>query len=400
MSEPGEIWQELGIAPTSDAREIRRAYAKRLRLIDADRDIEAFQRLRQAFEAALAQARTQTPAPTPTPTPTRQESEPTPLEEPPAPDVGAPTAAPSRTGAAADSEPVAAEPDAALASAASGRRGDSLEVRAVDVSHDDLRRITVRGRIHLALRERDVETAFAALKEALSAGFLPPTDAPEIAQVMAAAVDDRSLPGDRFRLMAEQLGWNQPAFGIDNAALREKVAERYEAEVWFDGLVRAAAGARSNSRSASWADHHRRWLASLLLGGVSGRRFYVVVTGFLREQLDAYDRFAPWLGDRIDRQRLTWLRSLLPPRWSRLWLVVANGTANDILISLSAFAFDLFGQRKDRWGVNLEAVACPFCGTPLPLKRLPRSVRQALWGGWTCARCGNEVDKYGHPVRR
>jgi hypothetical protein len=402
VGQPGEVWQELGIAPTSDAREIRRAYAKRLRLIDTDRDIAAFQRLRQAFEAALAQTQTQTQ--------TQEKSVPPPIEEAAWPDVEAPTAAPAGSGAAVDSFEMRAH---SVSEDARERAGDTRpepgsSARAADVPHDDLQRMTVRARIHLALREGDVETAFAALREALSAGFLPPTDAPEIAHVMAAAVDDRSLPGDRFRLMAEQLGWSRPTFGVGNADLHEKVVERYEAEVWFDRLAQLAASSRSNSWSDfwseswsdSWADHHRRWLARLLLGGASGWRLYFIFTGYLRTQLDAYDRFAPWLEHRIDRRRLAWLRSRLPSRWSRLWLVAAKGEANDILISLSAFALDLGWQRKDKWGINLEAVACPFCGTPLPLKRLPRNLRQALWGGWTCARCGNEVDKHGHPVRR
>jgi len=50
------MWQELGIAPTADTMEIRRAYARRLKSIDADGDPTAFQRLRQALEAALATA--------------------------------------------------------------------------------------------------------------------------------------------------------------------------------------------------------------------------------------------------------------------------------------------------------------------------------------------------------
>ena len=203
VGQPREVWQELGIAPTSDAREIRRAYAKRLRLIDTDRDIAAFQRLRQAFEAALSQTQTQTQ--------TQQKSVPPPIEEAATPDVEAPTAAPAApagSGAAVNSFEMRAH---SVSEDARERAGDTRpepgsSARAADVPHDDLQRMTVRGRIQLALREGDVETAFAALREALSAGFLPPTDAPEIAHVMAAAVDDRSLPGDRFRLMAEQLG--------------------------------------------------------------------------------------------------------------------------------------------------------------------------------------------------
>ena len=53
---------------------------------------------------------------------------------------------------------------------------------------------------------------------------------------------------------------------------------------------------------------------------------------------------------------------------------------------------------KNRWGINLKAVSCPRCGTPLPRVRKPQSVRQAMWGGSTCPSCGAEVDKWGREL--
>ena len=50
------VWQELGIAPTAEMREIRRAYAQRLRHTHPEDDPEGFQRLRAAYESALAAA--------------------------------------------------------------------------------------------------------------------------------------------------------------------------------------------------------------------------------------------------------------------------------------------------------------------------------------------------------
>lgn len=52
-----QAWDELGIAPCSDVRAVKRAYAARLKQIDPDTDIAGFTRLREAFEAARQDAR-------------------------------------------------------------------------------------------------------------------------------------------------------------------------------------------------------------------------------------------------------------------------------------------------------------------------------------------------------
>lgn len=51
-STPPNPWQILELAATTDVAEIRKAYARRLKAIDASRDLEAFQRLRWAYESA------------------------------------------------------------------------------------------------------------------------------------------------------------------------------------------------------------------------------------------------------------------------------------------------------------------------------------------------------------
>jgi RNase P subunit RPR2 len=57
-------------------------------------------------------------------------------------------------------------------------------------------------------------------------------------------------------------------------------------------------------------------------------------------------------------------------------------------------------QRQGKMGINVRATACPKCQTPLPTFRKPASLRQMLWGGWTCAQCGTDLDKWGQPVAR
>ena len=43
---------------------------------------------------------------------------------------------------------------------------------------------------------------------------------------------------------------------------------------------------------------------------------------------------------------------------------------------------------------------CPECGTPVPRVRRPTSFRQAMWGGWTCTKCGTEMNQRGEELRR
>jgi len=50
------IWQLLEIAPTADATAIRRAYSRRLKALDVDREPDAFMALREARDLAMAQA--------------------------------------------------------------------------------------------------------------------------------------------------------------------------------------------------------------------------------------------------------------------------------------------------------------------------------------------------------
>lgn len=43
---------------------------------------------------------------------------------------------------------------------------------------------------------------------------------------------------------------------------------------------------------------------------------------------------------------------------------------------------------------------CPECGRPVPRLRTPTSLRQALWGGWTCTECGTELDLKGKELQQ
>lgn len=43
---------------------------------------------------------------------------------------------------------------------------------------------------------------------------------------------------------------------------------------------------------------------------------------------------------------------------------------------------------------------CPACGTRQPARRTPTSLRQLMWGGWTCANCSAELDRHGKAIER
>lgn len=52
---------------------------------------------------------------------------------------------------------------------------------------------------------------------------------------------------------------------------------------------------------------------------------------------------------------------------------------------------------KGRYGLGPLHVCCPACDTPQPFLRKPSSMRQVLFGGYTCEACDCEIDKYGCP---
>lgn len=54
---------------------------------------------------------------------------------------------------------------------------------------------------------------------------------------------------------------------------------------------------------------------------------------------------------------------------------------------------------RNRWGIRLGKLSCPRCNTPSPGRRPPQSTRQKLWGGWTCSKCGAEIDKWGRDLQ-
>jgi hypothetical protein len=49
-------------------------------------------------------------------------------------------------------------------------------------------------------------------------------------------------------------------------------------------------------------------------------------------------------------------------------------------------------------GLLMPLPKCPECGEQMPRFRKPANRRQTLWGGWTCPKCGCEMDRRGRKV--
>ena len=48
--------------------------------------------------------------------------------------------------------------------------------------------------------------------------------------------------------------------------------------------------------------------------------------------------------------------------------------------------------------INLNRIYCPKCNHKQPLIRKPNGQRQALYGGWTCKKCGTEMNIFGEEI--
>jgi hypothetical protein len=85
---------------------------------------------------------------------------------------------------------------------------------------------------------------------------------------------------------------------------------------------------------------------------------------------------------------------------------VDNDTLMGILVGsmcvlgvLAAIATLVLGTVfKTHFGINLGTPTCSECGTTMPsVVRIPKTPNQVMYGGWTCEKCGLELDKWGNP---
>lgn len=71
-------------------------------------------------------------------------------------------------------------------------------------------------------------------------------------------------------------------------------------------------------------------------------------------------------------------------------ILIVVGPPIALLVLRYVFGFDV--------GINPFRVKCPRCNAKMPYVRVPMNERQEMWGGWTCHKCGTEMDKWGKEV--
>ncbi len=84
---------------------------------------------------------------------------------------------------------------------------------------------------------------------------------------------------------------------------------------------------------------------------------------------------------------------LTPDKLLNVWFAV---TMTVVIIGLVLVVYGTLA--RNRWGVNFQEVHCARCHALVPKIRKPKSRYQLLWGGWTCDKCGCEMDKWGNVV--
>jgi ribosomal protein L37AE/L43A len=72
-----------------------------------------------------------------------------------------------------------------------------------------------------------------------------------------------------------------------------------------------------------------------------------------------------------------------------LWGFVFGG----ILVAL------VTGIARKIWERKSGQLQCPRCHSQPAVIRMQRSLREFMWGGWTCSTCGAKVDKRGRELR-
>lgn len=247
-SDPGFPWADLAITSTGDVGEIRRAYARRLKTVDAAADPTAFQVLRRAYEAALALAAGEGKAPAPVPL------QPEPLA--------------TRDPSSAQKEPLRALDPVIAEVVALGRRGKIPgAMAAIDrFIHGDTLSLE-----HTAMLE---------------------------ARLCAVVMDDPDMPPALLAALGKRFRWNEVG-----SALEQWRPALYERFLYRMGLAYAWL---HRAKMVAQVDDAAGGSARLVLQRYSRRLWWTGLGRFDRAALDDLvldaRRFGPLLGDTIDQR--------------------------------------------------------------------------------------------------
>lgn len=290
------MWKELGIPATTDLKEIRRAYAARLRATDPDTDPAGFMRLRNAYEAALRHAqRAQARAAAP------EEDE---------DDFGDDHAYEIEDAAA---PPARFRPEPA-------ERPVDPEQAAFHALIEEMRE---------AVRSRRYDDAFALYRRGLAQGALPfGFEQAPLEEIMHAVVQDLDLPPGDFARYVRLVGWDAVQSDLDRVSpLRHGAEARLRADTWFQRLQDLAGGQPIPTPKGSGWNPLGRWRqlrierrsASLFFGGSLWFLSRNVAAELARAKQE-YDQHAPWLTGRIDPEHVARIERLLDHGVWPVWL--------------------------------------------------------------------------------
>lgn len=286
-----DSWRELGTPPTSDHQAIRRAYAARLKTIDADRDPAAFRRLRAAYEAALRGS--------------------------PWPADGMPPEAPSE------------------------RR---------DASREPELAVVIRALLHKDL----VAAGFVCLQQGDAGHALTLAASRELEQeFLAKAASVPVLPADVLFSMARHFDWDAATHPLRQTRpdLFARLDRRLDAERWYSEL-RARAERPPDwpdpERFVAQLLLRGPPKRGEFLGTAAWRLMLGTPLHHLRVELKRLDRHGDWVRDRFDPDRVRWChRRTFPGRVTLLYVLVVGAVA-PVTALLQAL-----GMRPAQGGINI-----------------------------------------------
>lgn len=53
---------------------------------------------------------------------------------------------------------------------------------------------------------------------------------------------------------------------------------------------------------------------------------------------------------------------------------------------------------QSKFAINLDKVFCPKCDEKMPALRIPKNIKQLMWGGGICPKCACKMDKFGKEI--